>query len=429
MKKITAFILAMLMLLLLASCDDASIDASDAEEKKQGVIVDSKDGETENDGIKSDADDNVDYQITHVCAGYSEGLMFVDTTQLTMENHTISCIDKKGKIIFEIEASYVISGFYNGFALVMQEKAVLCDKTGKVITAGELGADSFIYDRTEIFEDGYILAKRVTTTFQGSVDEMAVFNSKLEKTVDFSKELYDQYINHFSYNGTMYYDGYLFGVVESYLDLRTGTLYDDISELSSKLNCENNSDLWLAAGRYNGTFSVANDEEYFIYDYRDRLSSDEYHPTITPVIDLSEYAETATVCSMNKLGDRGYVDGTAALQFVVQDSERGVINYFTIMDESGSFCFEPIETKGTINNVKNENGIYVLQTYYYTSNGEIAENIEVYDRSGFIGSLKCDHSLVDFDIGDGVIHVEMGYFDNAYKSYANIFTTELKPLF
>lgn len=315
--------------------------------------------------------------------------------------------------------------------MLYQDEVVLCDKTGKIITAEELGGDKFI-DEEVIFADGYILVKKTTTSYQGSYDEMAVFNSKLEKIVDFSQELYETYERDFTYSSTNCYNGYLFNsVVDGYIDLNTGTVSKVSSELMNKIQPKRESDFWCVGERYNGSFYTENDEELFIYDGRKKWFSDEYTPTISTIFDLSEY-ENAYVVSMNEFFYNGYVDGYAGLRFRVEDSEEGERNYFTIMDEKGEFCFEPIETQGIITDVKSENGIFALRV---TPNSFSKENfyVEVYDKSGKIGAKEYQRSKngriqLDYGMSDGVIYIVTPN-DDGDGNKVELYTTDLQPLF
>lgn len=434
MKKLLSLILAALMLFSITACNTIqNISGSDSENTQNTVNNnESADFNIPSNNIPSDSstsNSNDALKIGKIVDGYHEGLMFTENTT-TMAMHPISCIDKTGKTVFSIEASYIISGFHNGLAFVMQEKAVLCDKTGKIITAQELGGTFFDSYNPEIFEDGYILVNKTTTSFQGSVNEMAVFNSNLEKIVDFSSDLYNWYNNDYHYGRTGYYNGYLFdrGITGSVLDLRTGERSQNLAVWVENMELKNETDFWLAGERWNGVFSTANGEIYFIYDKRDYLSSSEYHPVITPVLDLSQAG--GRIRSKNQIGT-GFVDGYAALVFEVMDSEVGERHYFTILGKDGNYCFEPVEIAGLIDEIKTENGIFVLSIVPRNRN-ETTYYIEVYDISGRIGVKEYQKSATnvwsfDFDISDGVIFIQ--YDDYNTKEWIGVYKTDMQPLF
>lgn len=429
MKKLLALILAALMLFSITACNTTQNNLDGKGDDTQNTVNNNEGGDSNNpsDNNPSNSDDFV--KIGKIVDGYHEGLMFIEN-YANRGMHTISCIDKTGKTVFSIEASYIISGFHSGLALVMQEKAVLCDKTGKIITAQELGGTSFDADNPKIFEDGYILVNKTTTSFQGSVDEMAVFNSDLEKIVDFSSDLYNWYNNDYQYNGTRYYNGYLFdrSITNSVLDLRTGERSQNLAEWVENMKLKNETDFWLAAG-WNSGFSTANDETYYIYDMRDYLSSSERHPVITPVLDLSQAG--GRIRSENQMGT-GFVDGYAALVFEVEDSEVGERHYFTILGKDGNYCFEPVEIAGLIDKIKTENGIFVLSIV--PRNRNETTHIEVYDISGRIGAKEYQKSatnfwVFDFDISDGVIFIQCDDYTTSGKEWIGIYKTDMQPLF
>ncbi len=431
MKKLLALILAALMLFSITACTTTKNNLGSNGDNTQNTVNNHEGGDSNipSNSNPSNSDDAV--KIGKIVTGYHEGLMFIENTT-NMGMHTISCIDKTGKTVFSIEASYIISGFHNGLAFVMRDKAVLCDKTGKIITAQDLGGTSFDADNPKIFEDGYILVNKTTTSFQGSVNEMAVFNSDLEKIVDFSSDLYNWYNNDYQYNGTTYYNGYLFDrdITGGVLDLRTGERSQNLAVWVENMELKNETDFWLAGERWNGTFSTPNGEIYFIYDRRDYLSSSEYHPVITPVIDLSEAG--GRIRSNNQIGT-GFVDGYAALVFEVMDSEVGERHYFTILDKDGNYCFEPVEVAGTIDEVKTENGIFVLSVVPHSRN-ESSYYIEVYDVSGKIGVKeyqKPDTSFwsIDFDISDSIIFIQYDDYNTLGKKWIGIYKTDMQPLF
>lgn len=435
-KILSTVLLICLMLTLFSACTNNS-NNNENDDYENGNLGENENQSNENQGSENQGGNNSNNKnegsddesaadekisITTIESNYSEGLAFVKTD----DDSPLYCIDKSGKTVFTVDASYVGSGFHNGLTLLMQKEPVLCDKTGKIITAQDLGGDSLVCDNLEIFNDGFILVKKTTTSYKGSVDEIAVFNSKLEKIVDFSSELYTAFIEDYNYNGTCYYNGYLFDrtITESVLDLRTGKISTNLSEWVKTIELKNDYDFWRAGNHWNGQFTPANDEEYFIYDFRDELSSTEYYPTVTPVIDLSEY-ENVSVISQGYFGS-GFVDDVAALSFEVYDSEVGRRYYFTIMDKNGEFLFEPIETQGMVSSLKYDDGFFVLNTSKYY--------IEVYNKSGKVASMKYEEPSsfiwnITYDINDGIIYVSLTSYSNHNEDWAEFYTTDLKPLF
>ena len=192
MKKLLTVILTISMLLLFVACELAPSDKPSGNNQQNNTTqnnTNTENNQQNNNENNNNTDTKDPINIEHIFTGFSEGLMFIKDGNNTQNTHPISCIDKTGKTVFKIDASRVISEFHNGLSFIEQEDAVLCDKTGKITTAQQLGGNAFITNRLEIFKDGYILVKKTTTSYQGSVDELAVFNAKLEKIVDFSSEL------------------------------------------------------------------------------------------------------------------------------------------------------------------------------------------------------------------------------------------------
>ena len=133
MKKLLALILAALMLFSITACNTTQNNLDDKDDDTQNIVNNNEGGDSNNpsdnnpsDNNPSNSDDFV--KIGKIVDGYHEGLMFIEN-YANMGMHTMSCIDKTGKTVFSIEASYIISGFHNGLAFVMRDKAVLCDKT------------------------------------------------------------------------------------------------------------------------------------------------------------------------------------------------------------------------------------------------------------------------------------------------------------
>ena len=140
------------------------------------------------------------------------GGFYGDLAFVTMKSNTgykegdIVCIDKQGYVQFVLSSTtdeqyeYVIGSdwenrFSGNYAYIYRRHSdgsrdnVLCDKEGKLIKPEDLGATRFLTGKIaqEMFlNEGYILAMKTTTSFTGSVDEVAIFNNKLEKVLDYS---------------------------------------------------------------------------------------------------------------------------------------------------------------------------------------------------------------------------------------------------
>lgn len=340
--------------------------------------------------------------IGNFVTGYSEGLAFVKEKY---GSDKTNCIDKNGNIIFSIEniSGSDNSGFHNGWAMLKEydtesgkSKYILCDKLGNIKTAEELGGNSFIFNQ-EAFEDGYILVKKTTTNYQGSIDELAVFNAELEKNVDFSEEMYERY----NQDWRFYYKGFLYDYDLNCLNLQTGAVGFLGDDLFFNVTLDNKSDLW-----------DSNDD--FYYDFRDLNK--------IPILYKDDNAYSYA-----------FVDGYAGVIFSVKDSQVGERNYFTIMDENGDYCFEPIETFGLINrhySRTNKNGVFVV---YSTNISDNKHAIQVFDKTGRIGYMEFEMHysyLLEVLLSDGVICVRIApTFSKDYKTVVGVYNTKLEPLF
>lgn len=390
---------------------------------------------TSSEGTLDDNTSSKPISFYQFATGYSEGLAFVAKGK---HGFNPTCIDKNGNELFSFESGTVLSGFNNGWAILSkwdyeEQKDVifLCDKNGNIKTAEDLGGDALVY-REGAFEDGYIFVEKTTTNYQGSVDELAIFNSKLEKTVDFSKELHYYCFSDDDYYNRWYYNGYLIINDAGYIDLKNGKFALIEPGFYENLPLKNKTDFWDAGERYNGRFSSANGEEYFIYDelYLKELLISEYHPTITPLIDLSDN-KSIRLSSRNEATGGAFIDGYAGAVFEVADSQVGGRTYFTMMDENGDYCFEPIETNGIVEQIKGENGVFIL---YNVNKARNKASVEVYDKSGRIASIEFEvnyYHYFNIYFSDNTICLRYAPWSsaNADKTWIGVYNTKLEPIF
>ena len=361
--------------------------------------------------------------------GYSEGLAFVRHGYWTSKH---SCIDKNGNIVFSIDFSNIDSGFRNGWVMITQyneqkkqSERLLCDKNGNTKTAEELGGNAFIFEGGP-FDDGYIFVHKTTTNYQGSIDELAIFNSKLEKIVDFSEELYNELYGEWTPKYTYYYNGYLFAMNKeydysnedapayyeyNYVDLRTGDYGVAGDDFLDNIPLENKSDLWVWGENYNSRY---------VYDFRDANE--------TPIIALDDNASIITTNGLKhqNRGLYGFSDGYVGLKFRVADAQVKYRYYFTIMDEEGNYCFEPVEISGNVREAVFEDGVFVL---YTVSESPSMPGIEVFDKTGRIGCMDFEgdgYFLHGFFYSDGVICATYESSDSCFIVVCN---TKLEPLF
>lgn len=340
---------------------------------------------------------------------FSDGYAFV---MANTEDRRFYCINTTGEVVFELPAVYVVSaGFANGIAMLSDQtsgSAILCDEKGNLTTAEDLNATEILFTDPEAFADGYILVKRTTTNYQGSVDELSVLNSKLETVVEYSSELYE----HAESIGSRYVNGYLYeaeyGEFLRYLDLRTGKYYEDGSDLGTKINLENKSDIWYQGGTI------------YAPCYKDPCQNGE------TVIDLSEYG-TSVSCN-------DFSSGLAPLFFMVDESSGGQKMFFTWLKEDGTFCFEPEEIQWS--SWCYDSGCAVFIREEFRMNGEKIEGTDLhiakYDQTGKVTetsiSLESGKTAkTACELNDGYILIEIVY--SSGERVWTYYTLDLKPAF
>lgn len=258
---------------------------------------------------------------------FSEGKAFIKLK----DSNAYSCIDTKGNVLFNVDCENsnllnCVAGFHNGIAAF---NAFLCDTNGNKIHPELVGGTSFRLGYSimaDAFKDGYIAVSKTTTNFMSSVTELAIVNSKMEIIVDYSAELFDlyvKYIDGLSSYPTKYFKGYLIQKNDGYtaLNLNTGKetgKYSSFKELveGEDIAIKHKSDIWAPT------------EKGYCYDDLTGYSEGEL------VLDLSQYENAI-------FGD--FVNGLACVVFRVSTAD-----FFTIIDETGSFKFEPVELKGTL---------------------------------------------------------------------------------
>jgi len=392
------------MLLSLAACDNSSISNDTDGTTDENLNNTNEDITTNNEQSKpsDDLKNKIDVSKITSSTEFSEGKAWVRCGEMTSDEYTtLYCINKTGEILFTVTNTFLNSPspFYNGLSVVpimIDGEGVycICDENGNVTKPSDIGATEFLIKSEQsynLFEDGYIFAKKTEATFSGSSVTAAILNSSLEFIVGYSEEvlaLYEDYI--YSY----YYNGYLYNINEYYneykvFDIKAGKEIDDVSAFVSSFEPEYASDMW--------------DWDSQSCFYYDSLAS-----TFTVTLDLSEYSET--IFRMYP-----FESGKAPLVFKSADKA-----FFTVIKEDGSFCFEPVELSGNSwCDVKTYNGKYLVVNEGYNKdvletfdvNGKIAEaEITV---TGLVPSVK---------FCDDVIHISSTDM-NCYYSL------ELEPLF
>ena len=375
---------------------------------------------------------------------YSDGLLLVKLKQ----TGDICCTDKEGNIRFTVYESayneYFVSCGFNGKHAVIEAvnkkdpsktEYLLCNRSGQLISAGRIGADSFVFDlevSEDMFRDGYLLAiksviiepevetdkedKENKEKKEKTVEQMAVFNSDLEVVSDFSEAFFSAYSKG-KFN--CYSDGFLYQLSRlSYLDLNTGNIGEDKRELRSRMPSEHKSDFW--------ELYSSDKDKYGIFDSRDMTLDSKFKAKdIELAIDLAPQRNYIhSVAPFNS--------GSAGVVFKDEEERTAPKYYFTLIDESGSFMFEP-EKVPSLPQVSNENDLWVVCSSVGSWVTHVELLISVYDHSGKIATLdfseKLDgtQSTPSITISEGVIVLRLCGKNSEGKVF--LFDTQLKPLF
>lgn len=420
MKKLLALIISTLMILSLVACNNSdSIDNNDnTTSENQGDVNNDNENQSDvnndNNENQGDVNDNNDQsnpsddlknkidvsKITSSTA-FSEGKAWVRYGKITSDEYTtLYCINKNGEILFTVDNTNISSPlpFHNGLSVVpfiIDEKVVycICDENGNITKPSDIGATEFLIksdyeegNTHNLFEDGYIFAKKIEATFSGSSVTAALLDSSLEIIAGYTEEvldLYEEYIHSY------YYNGYLYNINDyKVFDVKAGKEIEDVSSFISSFKPKYASDMW----EYNWESCV----------YYDSLAS-----TFTVTLDLSEYSETISQMYL-------FENGKAPLVF-----ESADIAFFTVINEDGSFCFDPVELSGNSGcTVKAYNDKYLVVS---GGNGYM---LETFDLNGKIAEAKIDVTglVPSIKLHDDVIHISSTDMDCYYS-------LELEPLF
>lgn len=400
MKKFLSLILALIMIFCvfaLSACDGAMGSADNGKNDTENSGNNGNKNDKDDDSDNGDNTNKIDMKKITGMVPYREGLAFAELDNDMSKSY---CIDKEGKILFSLDIVVGLEnlGFYNGIAVFggSVESVWICDKHGNITKPEDLGGDEILVAPSrsnrasnEFFKSGYFFVKKTTTTYEGSKDEAALYNHKLEKLHDFSEELYgiyEEFLTASCYGGYLYeYNRYEEPTI---FDPVSGKKITNVADFIENLKLENPSDMWYREG--DGIY--------------DMLGSSE-----TPVIDMTKYSETL-------YGINDFKDGMAGVAFKSADKF-----FFTIMKEDGSFCFEPVELGGSYPKIKYDGGKFMV-----TSSKVYDYIFETFDENGKIASLTVDSEgqLMLFDFSDDTVIV-----DKVMKHDVKIYKIDFTPLF
>lgn len=327
-------------------------------------------------------------------SSFSEGLAFVCVDNNQEKTY---CINKDGYIVFELDENISINGeicdkFANGFAVLNSHSTnenILCDTKGNTKTPEDIGVTNFC----ELgLEGGYLIVEKITSDYSSSKKEMGVMNTNFEWIVDLSESIYNEiggietlplYNSSFFYNDICYFD-----YSKKYLNLKTG-------EVSDSVTFELPSNLW---------------QSYTDCKYRDYNEN--------TVLDLSN------VDNLTSVGE--FVKGKAPVKFY---NEQSGTYFFTLINETGEFLFEPIESDKIAK--FSFDGEYIVTIDDIMSSNK---NFKCYDTNGILlGQLDTSTLAKNYsctcEVSDGVITVWAGYIMQTYSGKCYYFKPDFTELF
>lgn len=300
---------------------------------------------------------------------FNENLAFVKT------DNEFFCIDKKGKTVFTLKKAYTpLTDFNNGVALLEDEsnESFICDKKGNLTPITSCGATSLLKTDylSQMLKDDIIPVIKETTGFSGSSAELGILNSKGEMTVPFSSDLFDKYSNGYTTNGAWYYNGYMIFARDNSFNLRTGEIKENLSDLPLK----NRSDFWTL------------DSDGIVYD--DRYS----RYSQNAILNLSQYA--------GSLYSSRFRNGVCGIIFNVRSAVNNNISlYFTVIDESGNFLFEPVNLNCSSAKFQQDGDTFLISGKANTTSVFVA-----FDKNGKTGEYSTNiNDLCSLYLSDGVI--------------------------
>ncbi len=315
---------------------------------------------------------------------FSEGLAIVSDGTRTC------CIDKTGSIIFELDVpfdttsgGFYTQGFQHGYVKI---GTALYDKTGKVTTPEDVGVTA-LYDYA--LSGGYIIAYKEEATYNSTTQALGVMDTEFNWIIPLSEELYqnarkltDPYVS------TYAIDGYIINHGTYVFEISTSTYYefDDAPE---------------ALGEHGWT----------------------------PYTDGSFCKGDGTVVFTVE-GSRAqgkWVNGQHIVSFYNQTANK---NFFTLVDTTGSFAFEPVEMPLPHDIVWGHNWAYDGR-YIVVSNAVGEGPLYVYDTVEKTGRLSDIKTGGKYILNDGVLtvyDVKMDLYSGTTSSIC-YYDLDFNPLF
>ena len=255
---------------------------------------------------------------------FSNGMALVPS--INGESKNLHAIDKNGNLLFTLdnyETAHDDNSFTNGLIYIynLEEKCTnLMDDTGKITTPADVGGTHFEFYSDQfwkdMFDDGYIIVKKVVSDFQGATYKAAILDTSLNVIVDYSQEVYS-----LIYNPTIektYLNGYL--ISDTYENRETICNVFDIQ--SNQLKKYTSAELEAFTDELIQSMNLM---DYVKYGF---INVDE----LGEILGLNQYPTLYKLSCIN-----------SNLFLAVFSETMGMGEcYFTLVDESGTLKFDPI---------------------------------------------------------------------------------------
>ena len=222
------------------------------------------------------------------------------------------------------------------------------------------GDDSGIY---RAFCDGYIFVEK---TEVGEGVKVAIYNSSLERIVDFSEDVAELYEE---FKCEKYYGGFLYSEDFRAFDLKLGALAKGFAD-TVKGSRQYPSDFWY----------------YFRGGFYDSLGNER-----EAVLDISEYESILYTPEEPK-----FIGGEAYLLL----KSDGVYS-FAVMLEGGELAFDPVELRGQVTDVQRQGDKYLVYT-----EGESGSSLYSFNRMGSVAELQIpEDTVISYLLGNDAVMV------------------------
>lgn len=396
-------LVAIMCVLILTACSEES--NRQPSDNTTDDTIDNVDNVAGENNIHSES---IDTGVLWVAYGYSNGVMLVGEGN----GNPGYFINKNGERVFTlpnsaeknyglISADSKFVGKFLGKYCPINEydlksntsSIVLLDESWNFIRPEDLGVTDFELGKDitmAMLADGYILAKRVEETYVQTSTELLVLDDTMNEIVNLSGIVEEEDLRHYQYlSGFLYKE-------DKIIDLRTGNVSTNLSDMYSKISLEHESDWW----KYDSSYGA----EYY-YDIRD--------PEKSPVFSMNSYSETA-------YQHFNFSDGLAGIMFRTGEGGASWQYFFSIINEKGELLFEPVKLSDRAV-VSSYDGVYAVAT---------SSHLCLFDKTGKIAELQYQESFSIMNVGvtfsEDIIVLELSALSE--RSF-HIYTSELRTLF